>query len=157
MSITHSDDEIISEIQIAAPPERVFQALVDPLQVPKWWGQIGRYRCERFTADLRIGGRWQSSGPGPDGRDFQVSGEYLEIDPPRLLVSTWTASWTGALKTTVRWELTPSQVGTRVRIRHCGLAAQPGATKSYQGWPRMLDWLKRFLDHGETVDSRGAS
>jgi uncharacterized protein YndB with AHSA1/START domain len=34
-------DAIVSEIHINAAPERVFQALVDPKQVPQWWGQGG--------------------------------------------------------------------------------------------------------------------
>ena len=33
---TPNSEEIVSEIRIAAPPERVFQALVDPLQVVQW-------------------------------------------------------------------------------------------------------------------------
>jgi len=53
---TPSADEIISEIHIAAPPERVFQALIDPSQVVQWWGQAGIYRCSKFDADLCVGG-----------------------------------------------------------------------------------------------------
>jgi uncharacterized protein YndB with AHSA1/START domain len=42
--------EIVSEIHIAAPCERVFQALVDPSQVVQWWGQAGIYRCRKRPA-----------------------------------------------------------------------------------------------------------
>jgi uncharacterized protein YndB with AHSA1/START domain len=91
---------------------------------------------------------------GPDGRGFEVFGEYLEVDPPRLLVHTWVASWTGDVKTTVRWELDPTNRGTLVRIRHRGLAAHPELARSYSGWPRMLGWLQTFLEKGETVDDR---
>ena len=52
-----TEDAIISEIEIAAPPERVFQALVDPDQVVEWWGQQGVYRCTEFNADVRAGGK----------------------------------------------------------------------------------------------------
>ena len=65
-------------------------------------------------------------------------GEYLEVDSPRLLVYSWVASWTGDVKTTVRWELEPTGKGTLVKIRHSGLAAHPELAKSYRGWPRML-------------------
>jgi hypothetical protein len=58
------------------------------------------------------------------------------------------------VKTTVRWELDPTNQGTRVRIRHSGLAAHPELAQSYRGWPRMLGWLQTFLEIGETVDSR---
>jgi uncharacterized protein YndB with AHSA1/START domain len=99
---TQDTDETVSEIHIAAPAARVFQSLVDPSQVPRWWGQSGVYRCTDFQSDLRPGGKWRSAGVGPDGGPFEVVGEYLEVDPPRVLVHTWIASWTGAAKTTVR-------------------------------------------------------
>jgi uncharacterized protein YndB with AHSA1/START domain len=153
-SITPDADAIVSEIHIAASPERVFQALVDPEQVPQWWGQAGVYRCTKFSAELRVGGKWRSGGVDGEGRSFEVSGEYLEIDPPRLLVSTWVASWTGDVKTTARWELEPTNQGTLVRIRHAGLSAHPELAQSYRGWPRMLGWLQVFLENGETVQDR---
>jgi uncharacterized protein YndB with AHSA1/START domain len=152
--VTSDADTIVSEIQIAAPPERVFQALVDPRQVVQWWGQTGVYRCTEFHADLRAGGKWRSAGVDGGGRAFEVSGEYLEVHPPRLLVYTWVASWTGDVKTTVRWELEPTNQGTLVRIRHSGLAAHPEVAQSYRGWPRMLGWLQAFLESGEAVDDR---
>ena len=34
--ITPDQDVIVAEIQIAAPPDRVFQAITDPQQVPQW-------------------------------------------------------------------------------------------------------------------------
>ena len=35
--ITPDQDAVVTEVHIAAPPERVFQALVDPKQVMSWW------------------------------------------------------------------------------------------------------------------------
>lgn len=153
-SITPDADAIVSEIYIAASPDRVFQALVDPKQVPQWWGQAGVYRRTKFSAELRVGGKWRSSGVDGEGRRFEVSGEYLEIDRTRKLVSTWVASWTGDVKTTVRWELEPTNRGTLVRIRHAGLSTHPELAQSYRGWPRMLGWLQVFLENGETVHDR---
>lgn len=154
MRITPDGDAIVSEIHIAAPPDRVFYALVNPEQVLRWWGQSGIYRCTEFKADLRVGGKWRGAGVGPGGDNFEVTGEYLEIDSPRLLVHTWVASWTGTAKTTVRWELEPREQGTLVTLRHTGLSAYPGLAQSYRGWPRMLGWLQALLERGETVDMR---
>lgn len=157
MQVSADRDEIVSEIEIDAPAERVFQALIDPAQVVLWWGQTGVYRCTEFTADLRPGGKWRSAGVGPDGGPFEVTGEYLDVRPPRLLVHTWTASWTGDATTTVRWELESGKHGTVLRIRHSGLAAHPGIGESYRGWPRMLGWIQALLETGETVQTRKAS
>lgn len=57
MSVITDRDVIVSEIHIAAPPERVFQALVDPKLVLQWWGQTDVYRCTKFDTDLRVGGK----------------------------------------------------------------------------------------------------
>ena len=78
----------------------------------------------------------------------------MEIDSPRLLVYSWVASWTGAVKTTVRWELEPTNDGTLVRLRHSGLAAHPEIAQSYRGWPMMFEWLQAFIEKGETVEMR---
>lgn len=154
-SPAHSQqDEIVAELEMAAPPERVFRALTEPAQVVQWWGQKGVYRCTNFQTDLRVGGKWRASGIDGRGQHFQVAGTYLEIDPPRLLATTWTATWTGDVQTTVRWELEPVGKGTLVRIRHSGLAAHPQLAQSYRGWPRMLGWLQALIERGETVDDR---
>lgn len=152
--VTPDADEIVSEIEIAAPPERVFEALTDPQQVVRWWGEKGVYRCTRFESDLRPRGRWRATGVDGHGNDFEVTGEYLEVDPPRVLACTWKATWTGDVQTTVRWELEATGKGTRVRVRHSGLAAYPEIANAYRGWPRMLGWLRALVERGETVEDR---
>jgi uncharacterized protein YndB with AHSA1/START domain len=157
VTVTPDQDLIVAEIEINAPPERVFQAITDPRQLPQWWGQKEMYRVTKLESDLRVGGKWLSVGVSVTGESFQVGGEYLEIDPPRLLVQTWSASWTGALKTTVRWELEARQGGTRVKIQHSGFAGNAEAANSHgQGWVRVLGWVSAFLEKGETVDTRSS-
>jgi hypothetical protein len=63
-------------------------AITDPKQTAQWWGQKDLYRLTNSHSDLRVGGKWFSEGVGGDGTKFRVEGEYLEIDPPRLLVHT---------------------------------------------------------------------
>jgi uncharacterized protein YndB with AHSA1/START domain len=165
-TITPDQDVIRAEIFIAAPPERVFQALTDPNQMPKWWGQPDMYRITECKAELRPGGKWSSVGVGADGSSFRIDGEYL----PRLLVYTWISSFAGQLKTTVRWELEPREVhglqhrgpqkmgtGTMVRLHHSGFAGHPDALKGHhQGWIRVLGWMQAFVEKGETADTRSS-
>lgn len=154
-TITPDQDAVLAEIHIDAPPERVFQAITDPRQMLQWWGQKGLYRCSSFHTDVRPGGNWRSEGVNENGQSFHVGGEYLEVDPPRLLVYTWIAGWTGDLETTVRWELSESDGGTLVTIRHAGFAARPGAVKEHAlGWQRVLGWMQAFVEEGATVNSR---
>lgn len=166
--VTPDQDTIVVEIFIAAPPERVFQAITDPKQMPLWWGQQGLYRVMEWKGDVRPGGKWVSSGVAADGSPFEVDGEYLEVDPPRLLTHTWKASWANMPKTTVRWELEPQDVhglqhrgpqkmgkGTLVKLRHSGFAGHPKAAADHgQGWVRVLGWMQAFVEKGDTIDSR---
>ncbi len=153
MTVT-DQDSIVSEIHIAADPSTIFRALVDPVLVPRWWGQKGVYRCTQYQADLRVGGGWRATGVGANDSPFEAKGEFLEIDSPRLLVYSWVATWTGDVKTTVRWELSATERGTQVILRHSGLSAHSELAQSYRGWPRMLQWLQAFVEKGETVDIR---
>lgn len=167
-SILPDQNTIVAEIFIAAPPSRVFEAITDPSQTSQWWGQKGKYRVTEATSDLRPGGKWSSVGVGADGKSFRVDGEYLEIDPPRLLVQTWVSSYGGPPKTVVRWELELTSVhglhasgprkagtGTLLKIRHEGFAGYAESAQSHgEGWKRVLGWLLAFAENGETVDSR---
>lgn len=157
MALAITSDEIVNEIHIAAKPERVFQALIDPAEVVQWWGQKGVYRATEYVAELRVGGGWHTAGDGPNGGHFVVEGRITEIDPPRVLAYTWMASWTGDAQTQVRWELSPTETGTRVIVHHSGFAGRLELTESYRGWPRMLAWLQAFLERGETAQMREAS
>ena len=168
-AITPDQDVITVEIFIAAPPARVFEALTDPAQMPKWWGgKSDLYRITEWKGDVRPGGKWSSVGVGADGTPFRVDGEYLEVDPPRLLVHTWIASWAGSLRTVVRWELEAHTVhglhpsgprksgtGTMVKLCHEGFAGAPQAAMGHaEGWKRVFTWLEAYLERGETIDNR---
>jgi len=147
------EDAVVSEIEIAAPPQRVFQALIDPKQVMQWWtGE--QCQIESFTMDARPGGRWtydtrQSKMSVNGVTKFHCDGEVLEFDPPRVLAYTWIANWhdKASERTVVRWELTPSAAGTRVKVTHSGLSQLPIARKDYSGgWPGVMAQLKQFLE-----------
>lgn len=167
-AVTPDKDAVVAEVFIAAPPERVFQAITDPNQMPLWWGQQGLYRVTQWKADLRVGGKWRSDGVGADGTMFSVEGEYLEIDRPHLLVHTWLASYSGLMKTVVRWELEARDVhglqgpgpkkmgtGTLVKIRHEGFAGSLEQANAHgQGWIRVLGWMQSFVEQGKTIDMR---
>lgn len=157
VELTPDQDTINAEIQIAAPPTRVFAALTDPQQVPQWWGQQGMYRVTGWKNDLRPGGKWRSEGTQADGKAFHVEGEYLEVDPPRLLVHTWNPSYRELPTTVVRWELEAHKGGTLVKLSHSGFTGNLQAAKDHsQGWTRVLVWMEAFVEDGATVDTRAA-
>lgn len=166
--ITPNSDIVTANIFVAAPPARVFEAITDPNQTAQWWGQKGVYKLTATDSDLRVGGKWFSEGIHEDGRRFRVEGEYLEIDPPRLLVHTWNPSFQNLQETIVRWELEPRDMhglqhagpsrvgtGTMVTIRHSGFDGNIESAKAHSnGWKRVLGWLQAFAEEDATVESR---
>jgi uncharacterized protein YndB with AHSA1/START domain len=151
--VTPDQDAIVSEIFIAAPPERVFQALIDPGQVRQWWTSK-ECPIESFAFDAKLGGRWsydtRHGAITVNGvSTFHCEGEVLEFDPPSRLAYSWIANWHDqpSQPTVVRWELFTSAKGTRVRITHSGLAELPKARKDYSsGWPGVVDCLRSFVE-----------
>lgn len=157
-----TEDAVNCEIEIKASPERVFEALTDPKQLFAWWGKEPSVKLMSFEMDARPGGRWGfrcKPVPGADhgavgeqmknrGEDFVAHGEILECVPPRLLVWSWLANWHQhpTAPTVVRWDLTPTATGTRVRVTHSALKQEPIARKDYgSGWVGVLRLLQNHL------------
>jgi uncharacterized protein YndB with AHSA1/START domain len=142
---TRSVAAIVQEIVIKASASRVFEALIDPTQRMKWWGQKGRFETTNVESDLRPGGRWLMSGMGM-GRPFKVEGVYRIIEPPRVLAFTWLPSWDeDATETLVRFDLDEQNGTTTVRLTHSGFAKEDSRAR-HQGWPQILGWLKMYAE-----------
>jgi len=150
--ITPDNDAILAEIFIAAPPARVFEAIADPKQRAQWWGvntpstqgqhAVVPFRVVDSKSDFRVGGKWSNEGiRGADER-FHLEGEYLEIDPPRLLVHTRIADFVGDFTTIVRagsWSrarfsgFTPPERTKWARVHWCDCATRAS----------LVMWIKR--------------
>ena len=151
--VTPGKDAIVSEIQIAASPERIFRALSDPDELRRWFSGPD-CPAKFWTMDARVGGQYsyatEKGSITVNGvSEFECHGEILECDPPRLLVYTWIANWHDdtSARTVVRWELEKKGSGTRVKVTHSGLASLPIARKDYSGgWPGVVEMLKKFVE-----------
>jgi uncharacterized protein YndB with AHSA1/START domain len=151
--VTPNQDAIVSEIQISAPPERVFRALTDAGELQRWFGS-SECPTKFWKMDVRVGGQYsyvtEKGSIVVNGVSaFECHGEILECDPPRLLVYTWIGNWHDDPKgrTVVRWDLTPRADGTHVRVTHTGLSDLPVARKDYAGgWPGVVEQLKKFVE-----------
>ena len=151
--VTPDQDAVVSEIEIAAPVDRVFQALTTAGELTHWFTSP-ECPAKFWEMDPRLGGRYRyATEKGSivvNGvSEFECHGEILEYDPPRVLVYTWLANWHEdvAHRTIVRWELTPKSGGTHVKVTHSGLATMPVARKDYSGgWPGVVEMLKTFVE-----------
>jgi uncharacterized protein YndB with AHSA1/START domain len=148
--ITADRDAVVSEIDIAAPPERVFQALINREQALQW-GTNEAFQMTFWEMDARPGGRWRFTSKERSGKTpaaltgYDHHGEVLEIDPPRLLAYSWFANWheNPLHRTLVRWE-----TGTHLKVTHSGLTQLPEACQGYsQGWPGLVQSLKNSVEN----------
>jgi uncharacterized protein YndB with AHSA1/START domain len=141
------NDTIVVEIDIAAPPERVFQAWIDPQQRLAWWGDDATYRGTKMESDLRVGGKWRTEGKRADGAPFAVWGEYARIEPPNVLGFTWNHTWgeTDLPPTNVLIELTATASGTHVALTHSGFVNASERDDHNKGWQRVFGWLHSYL------------
>lgn len=148
MPATMLKDEVVAEIEIAAPPERVFAALTDPKQLAAWFGEQGR-RTE-WRLDLRVGGRWSSRGWDESCGQWTLEGEILHLDRPRSLSYSWRENVErerAVPQTTVRYDLEPTPKGTRLRVTHSGFGERrDGADRYRGGWVAQLEALRRFAE-----------
>jgi len=54
--VTATEDTVTTEIEIAAPPERAFQALIDREQALRW-GRGDGFEIKSWETDARPGGK----------------------------------------------------------------------------------------------------
>jgi len=160
--ISPDQDAINAQVEINAPPERVFQALIDSAQA-RTWGSTEHFETTVWVLEPRIGGKWKFVAKDcGTGKVYTHYGEVLEFDPPRVLEHTWMADFheQPSRPTIVRWELSAFGSGTRLKVTHRGFADQPKVRKDYQsGWPGLLEAIRKYCEsvHGKarTVEYGG--
>lgn len=134
----------VSRVVIAAPAERVWQALTDPEQSATWYYGTG------FHSDLRPGSRYEYRFP--DGR-VAIEGVVERVEPPRLLVATFSAQWSEAVAaepaSRVTWEITTEGGLSTVTVVHEDVPAGSATLAEVTGgWPYLLSNLKTFVETG---------
>lgn len=154
--------DVIHTIYINAPAQRVWDAITTS-EYTTQWGYGGDVEI-----DPRPGGTYRNLST-PDMVAFgmgpvAVEGEVVEIDPPRLLVLSWSPTWRpGAPATRVTWELTEYPNGqTKVVLTH-DVSAAPDQAEELNGggdpegggggWPWSLSGLKTLLETGRPMEA----
>lgn len=131
---------------LPAPPERAFAAWTDASWLARWMSPVGHARVE---ADPRPGGRLHVVMVG-DGREIEHVGEFLQVEPPHRLSFTWSSPYTGDQPSVVTIELTATDGGTDLALRHERLPN--GAAASHRGgWGSMLERLAGLLAPEEAI------
>ena len=143
-------DTAVFEIFIKATPERIWEAITDPEQRATY--SFGVATLSEWTA----GSAYRSGAPG--GVDIS-EGENLVVEPPHLLVQTFTALWSDEVRaqgaTRVTWEIEQVGDSCRLTVVHDQLPDSANA-ELYGGWPMILSGLKTLLETGEELTTPGS-
>lgn len=138
MEQTHlSGRTLEKELFINATPERVFQALTEKEDLERWF-------LAKAEVDLRLGGtirfEWWSG--------VVNVGKITALEPPHRLSYTWEALEPSP--TTITFELTAENAGTRLHLQHTGIGKGEDWDGYYtsvdHGWgfhlQNMIAWLE---------------
>ena len=133
------DGSVLASVEISRAPERVFQALASR-EVIEWWVNPGVFDTREWSGDVRVGGKWSASGVAR-GAPYTLVGEFVEVDPPRKLVQTWHMKDAPGAPSTVTYMLETIPGGTRLTVRHSGIAAPDQRNNVGAGWRSSFDQL----------------
>ena len=146
--------QIQFEIEINAPPEKVWSVLASKEGMNQWFSK-------KLIFEFHPGGRFHMDVSIPDDGDFTFFGEVVKVDPPSELAFTWTerekgkAAW--PISTLISFKLRPTSAGTLVTLTHTGFEALGGelARIEYEG--HIVGWQRSdtLADLKRTVEVAG--
>lgn len=131
----------ISKI-MPARREDVFNAWLDAAGMARWMcpGDIKKTDAE---IDARVGGKFRIVMHGEEN-DYEMTGEYVEIDPPRRLVFTWESSMTAG-ESLLTLEFLGDGDETELVLIHERLSDAETAGNYEKGWGGILEKLAGHL------------
>jgi uncharacterized protein YndB with AHSA1/START domain len=135
------------ERTFAAPAQRVFDAFTSEEVIRRWWHAAPDWDTPEVRVDPRVGGqvRVVMRDPHKDVR-YGGGGEYVEIDPPRRLVFTWT--WDDdreQVQQLIEIEFEESDGVTTMRFTHNDLWNDEAVASHEEGWNAAFDNLARVV------------
>lgn len=132
---------------LAAPPERVYRAFLDPQAIAKWMPPNG-FTCTVHALDARVGGRYRMSFTNfSTGNGHSFGGTYLELVPNERIRNDDAfedPDLPGTMVTTVT--LKAVSVGTDLEIVQEGIPDAIPVEACYQGWQESLVLLAKLVE-----------
>ncbi|MDF3907540.1 SRPBCC family protein [Paracoccus sp. AS002] len=131
---------------IAAKPEKVYRAFIEPDAIASWLPPFG-FLCTVHELDASVGGKHRMSFRNfTTGDSHSFGGEYVELVPGERLVYTDRfddANLPGEMRVTVT--LKPVSVGTEMIVEQAGVPDLIPAEACYLGWQQSLRKLASLV------------
>ncbi len=118
---------------LKASPQRVYRAFTEPADIKRWFQPL------RLIIDAKVDGLWNSEQEF-EGKRWPHYGRFVKLEPGKLVEETWMSEATQGLESVVRFELSPKDGGTEVKITHSGLPEEQ-AGNHREGWTQILQSL----------------
>jgi uncharacterized protein YndB with AHSA1/START domain len=131
---------------LPAPPQRVFEACVEPPTLAEWWGPAG-FSAPELELDARRGGTYRITMQPPDGDAFHLRGEFRRVDPPRRLEYTfeWEEPDPDDQQTVVELSFLDHPRGTKLVLDQGPFATEARHALHEAGWSDALERLEALL------------
>lgn len=127
-----------------APPERVFDAWLDPKIAGRFLFATPTGQMVRAETDPRVGGRFTFTDRRPDMGDVEHVGTYIEIDRPRRLVFDFAVPAYEPTFTRITLDFVSAGSGTALTLTHEGVFEEY-VKQTEGGWAMILAGLERAL------------
>ena len=141
-----TENPLIAQATIAinAPSAKVWEALTNPELIKQYLFGTTVRTDWRVGSPIIYEGQWE-------GKSYQDKGTITQIEPGKLLVSTYWSSMAGLPDIpesykTVRYELSPEGAGTRLTVTQDNNASPEEAGHSSQNWKMVLEGIKKLLE-----------
>lgn len=132
---------------IAAKPEKVYRAFVEPDAIASWIPPYG-FLCTVHDMDARVGGGHRMSFRNfTTGDSHSFGGTYVELIPGERLVYTDSfddPNLPGEMRVTIT--LKAVSVGTEINIEQAGVPDVIPPEACYLGWQDSLHKLARLVE-----------
>lgn len=126
--------------RLRASAEQIFDLWIKPDLMVRWMSPYpGAVDC-KVSCDVRPGGTFRLVMSSEES-SREVSGTYVEVDPPRKLVFTWIGPLTDNMTTLVTLELNPCGDETDLVLTHERLPTPAIREGHTRGWGNILDHL----------------
>ncbi len=131
-------------ITINAPASKVWEALTKPDLIKQYLFGTQVITDWKIGSPILYKGTWQ-------GKAYEDKGKVLQIEPGKLLVSTFWSSLSGLPDIpenykTVRYDLSKDGNQTRLTITQDNNASPEEADHSGQNWKMVLEGIKKLME-----------